>query len=365
MTCRNYAIITVTENGLLLAQKLYTAWQNRTEDNFNINIYVKKERYKIDGLNQDVKVTEFDKMKDLIEKIFYEYEALILFTSTGIAVRMIAPYIVHKAKDPAVIVLDEQAHFTISLLSGHLGGANALTKDIAVILNSQPVITTATDVNNITAPDVLATELKLVPYPLSHIKIINAALVQKKGVNYYIDKNWDKADYYSKRLNNLGIKVTKIAARSLNRSYTPCVFISPQRCSMTNILILSPRRLIIGLGCRRNVSVTLIDKAIKNAVKMADCSDLKISKVVSTVVKSNEAGLLNWAKDNKVRTQFFDNEVMNKTIDKYNIAESAFVKKQIGIGNVCEAAILSYNEKAKIILPKTKFEKVTVSLGWE
>lgn len=56
---------------------------------------------------------------------------------------------------------------------------------------------------------------------------------------------------------------------------------------------------------------------------------------------------------------------MQKMIEKYNLQKSAFVEKQIGIGNVCEAAILSYSEQAKIILPKTKFEKVTVSLAWE
>ena len=81
--------------------------------------------------------------------------------------------------------------------------------------------------------------------------------------------------------------------------------------------------------------------------------------------KKDEAGLIDWAKENKVRTHFFANEIMQKMIEKYNLQQSPFVQKQIGIGNVCEAAILSYNEKAKIILPKTKFEKVTVSLAWE
>ena len=50
----------------------------------------------------------------------------------GIVVRMIAPYIEHKSKDPAVVVMDEVGHHVISLLSGHLGGANEWTQSISL-----------------------------------------------------------------------------------------------------------------------------------------------------------------------------------------------------------------------------------------
>ena len=144
-----YALIAVTENGLNLAEKLQLELQD-------CDIYVKEGRQ-----NLSKNVILFAKMRDLIAEIFYKYQALIFFTSTGIAVRMIAPYIVHKSKDPAVIVVDEQANFAISLLSGHLGGANELTDKVAKILKAVPVITTATDVNKMIAPDVIARKLQL------------------------------------------------------------------------------------------------------------------------------------------------------------------------------------------------------------
>ena len=167
-----YAIITVTKNGADLACKL----QNTLK---TCDIYVKKDRYDISLAGH---IYEYDKMNEVIKNIFAEYEAIIFFTSTGIAVRMIAPFIVHKVKDPAVIVLDEKANFVISLLSGHLGGANELTLKIADILNAMPVITTATDTNKIIAPDVVARKYNLVPYPLEHIKVINSALIQQQKV---------------------------------------------------------------------------------------------------------------------------------------------------------------------------------------
>lgn len=348
-----YALIAVTENGAKLAEVLQRKLQN-------CDIYVKEGRH-----NLSCFLAEFNKMRDLVAKIFYQYDAIIFFSSTGIAVRMIAPFIVHKAKDPAIIVIDEQAHFVISLLSGHLGGANELTQRIADILKTVPVITTATDINNLIAPDVIARKLQLVPVPLSHIKIVNSALIAGRNIFYYVEENWQEADRYIKFLEQYNIKAKKITARKLNLSFTPCVFISPQRKVMTNVLTLSPRRLIVGIGCRKNVDKSLIEKAILQAKKMAKCEDLVIRKLVSTVVKKNEVGLLEWAKENKVQAYFFPNNIMQKMIAKYNLPKSEFVQRQIGIGNVCEAAILSYNERAKIILPKTKFEKVTVSLAWE
>lgn len=347
------ALIAVTENGAELARLL----QQNLPD---CDIYVKEGRHNLSCI-----VKEFIKMRDLIGKIFYQYEALIFFTSTGIAVRMVAPYIVHKAKDPAVVAVDEQAHFAVSILSGHLGGANELTREIAGILKAVPVITTATDVNNLIAPDVVARSLQLKAVPLSHIKIVNSSLVAGRNVPYYIEENWMQADEYREKLRRFNITAKKIKAGRLNLSFTPCVFISPQRRVMTNVLTLSPLRLIAGVGCRKNTDKSLIDKAVMQAKKMANCENLAVKNLVSTVVKENEAGLLAWAQEHGVQTHFFANDIMQKMIDKYNLQKSAFVEKQIGIGNVCEAAILSYNEQAKIILPKTKFEKVTVSLAWE
>jgi cobalamin biosynthesis protein CbiG len=75
------------------------------------------------------------------------YEGLIFIMATGIVVRMIAPLITDKYHDPAVVVVDDARRFSISLLSGHEGGANRLAWDVASALGSIPVITTATETN--------------------------------------------------------------------------------------------------------------------------------------------------------------------------------------------------------------------------
>lgn len=346
---KEYAFIAVTANGALLARRL--------QESFGGDVFVKDKYFSAGSLEHS-----FCRLSSLIKDIFYEYDALIFFSSTGIAVRMIAPYIVHKSKDPAVVVIDEQGMFAISLLSGHLGGANELTAQIASLLNAQPVITTATDRQGKIAPDVLARRLKLVPYPFERIKSINSALVEGHDIPYYVDVAWNDADSYVKALHELGFKASLSSPENLT---VPAVFLSPRRQLLKDVLVLSPRRLIAGIGCRRGVSKELISRAVQQAKQLAGCTQEKISIAVSTVVKSREQGLLDWAEECRAEIHFYENPVMQAAIDKFNLPISPFVQQQIGIGNVCEAAILAYNEKAHIILPKTKFEKVTVSLGWE
>lgn len=357
-----YAIIAVTHNGVKFAHRIQ---QELTH--VQIDIYAKKDRY---NKVQYPHVSEYTIMRDLVDNVFSQYDALIFFTSTGIAVRMIAPHIVHKVKDPAVVVLDEQANFAISLLSGHLGGGNELTEQIAGTLGAIPVITTATDVNNLLAPDIIARKLGLVPYPLEHIKTINAAMLHGDKIQYYIDASWRHADYYRLKLEQWGIKAQSIsmfqlAALMQSATILPSVFLSSARITVPNMLVLTPRQLIVGLGCRRGTSSAEINIAINQAVKQADCEHLQIANLVSTTVKADEIGILEWAKEQGVQTHFYDNAILEEKIAKFKLQESDFVKATLGIGNVCEASILAYNERAKIILPKTKFEKVTVSLAWE
>ena len=95
----------------------------------------------------------FSSMKDIIGDVFKTYDRVLCIMAVGIVVRMIAPYIVHKSEDPAIVVMDEAGHNVISLLSGHLGGANEWTSMIGLAVDAHPVITTATDVNGLPAPD--------------------------------------------------------------------------------------------------------------------------------------------------------------------------------------------------------------------
>ena len=100
---------------------------------------------------------------------------------------MIAGSLQSKLQDPAVLVLDEEARHVISLLSGHIGGANELTRELAASLGADPVITTATDVQKKLAVDVVAARLALRPCPKEQIKCFNRAVLEGEEIRYVID----------------------------------------------------------------------------------------------------------------------------------------------------------------------------------
>ncbi|WP_196598724.1 cobalt-precorrin 5A hydrolase [Pectinatus frisingensis] len=349
------AIITITPNGVSLAEKLAAAVDDA------ITIYGKKDR-----CPENTSTVIYEKMSLLVKHLFPYCDAIVFFCAIGIAVRMIAPYIVKKDKDPAIIVIDEQGHFAVSLLSGHLGGANELTKKFAGIINAVPVITTATDVNGLIAPDIIARQLGYSVKPVSKIKLFNTALLQGRPIYYYVDDSLPDASQCVDKLRDLSIdarSINKVTANIINK---PAIMITDTyEQTDAAILYFIKHRLIAGIGCRRGVSQKHIEQCLKKACAIINYSINDITLISSARIKANETGILQTAAKYTVPVKFWPNTVLQQTILDYKLSQSPFVKQQIGIGNVCEAAALAGSSCKKLVLTKTKFEKVTVALAWE
>lgn len=263
---------------------------------------------------------DFENLAVLVGEIFKTFDGLIFVCAAGIAVRMIAPHIVSKLSDPAVVVVDERGQNVISLLSGHVGRANELTLEIAKALEANPVITTATDVEGKFSVDAIASKLGLMPEPKEAIKAINAAIL--RGEEIFVTAG-------DVRLN------------------------------------LIPQNLIAGVGCRRGTSSLKIFEAIQRACAMIHQPIERVKLLASAQAKSDEPGLLALAEVMGIEVKFFAPEELQKKIDEYKLAESKFVTRMVGVGNVCEAAALCCAENARFALPKTAFKGVTVALLWE
>ncbi len=298
----------------------------------------------------------FSSLKTLIATIFSRYDAICFISSTGIALRTCAPYLVDKLHDPAILVCDENSNFVISLLSGHLGRANEITTVVAKHLQATPVITTATDGKNLFTPDRFAGKFHLQATPTKLLKKINSAINDNQNITYYIDEALPDAKYYHRRLP---------FARSWNRACSShlAVLVTEKTFLETNYLQLLPPRLSIGIGCRRNTSVLTIARAICRACRYIHVSPRAIVHLSSTVAKKNEPGLLQFANLAQIELNFFDNMALQKQIIRHKLQTSPFVEKTIGVGNVCEAAALCFG--TKLLLPKIKFQKVTVAIVWE
>lgn len=347
------AVIAVTAQGARLAQRI--------QENLACDIYVKAGRHSL------ANVQEYSSLASLVKQIFAKYDGLIFIMATGIVVRVIAPYIVHKEYDPAVVVLDERGKHVISLLSGHIGGANALAQSVAVQIDATPVITTATDVNDKIAVDMIAVTLGLMIEPFPQLKYINAEIVQGEIVLFFIDAAMRDANIYQEHLKAMDIEAELMNLPIGQALPHASVLITDQvqLKAMDRQVLLKPRKLSVGIGCRRGTSEAEIMQAITSACKMAGKSPQDIARIASTTLKQDEQGLLAAAKTFHVDAEFYKNNELQEMIEKYNLDRSRFVEEKIGVGNVCEAAAILASQSKKIILPKMKFNKVTVAIAWD
>lgn len=349
-----YAVFATTEKGAALAVKVREVLGVRTD------VYIHRGKSKIEG------ITEYDKLSTAVEEHFHNYDAMIFIMSTGIVVRTIAPYLISKLVDPAVVVMDENGEHVISLLSGHIGGANTLTRVLAQQLESDPVITTATDVNKLLSPDALAGELGMKVYPKENIKVLNSSLLEGKEILYCIDSEIPHKQIIKDKLSKKGIECWEANSKDMFKSNALRVIITDKELPVQEgVLYLIPRRLIAGLGCRRNTSYEMLYKALEMGCHAIGKEISDVDQLASTVVKSNETGLLNLAERTGIPIKFFGNEALQEKIDRYGLDISKFVKETIGVGNVAESSALCCVEDGQILLSRMKYGKATVALIWE
>ncbi len=317
------------------------------------------------GQERAYDVRTYERLAHKVKEAFSQYDALIFIMATGIVVRVIASSLKSKLEDPAVIVLDEEAQHIISLLSGHIGGANELTRELAASLGADPVITTATDVQKKLAVDVVAARLALYPVPKAQIKRFNSAVLADEPIYYLIDKKLTRANFYKKRLEDMGLTAAFTQEISSNGGRLTAFLTAKEGAAKENIIYLVPRALIAGIGCRRGTAAAEIRAALEAALTKIGRSLADVSLLASTKAKADEAGLLALAKELRREIRFYPHEKMQEIIERYGLTESSFVKKSIGIGNVAEAAALASVSAGRLALGKTRFEKVTVALVWQ
>ena len=267
------------------------------------------------------------------------YKAIIFISSTGIAVRSISPYIKSKDIDPAVIVIDCTGKFVISLLSGHLGGANELTLKLANIIDANPVITTASDNLGFTSPDMIAKENGLFIDNLKQCKAISALLVEGKNVGI-IDEEGKiscQAGYMKTSLNN--IKNLKGLIYITNKDDISNL-IDIGANEKTSELIISKlvrKNIIVGIGCRKNYnSKKMLNNTYEELKKLN--IDNRAVKTVSTIeVKKDEEAIIMLSKALNSELKIWRCDQVKIVAENY--LGSDFVEKTIGVRAVSEPCV--------------------------
>lgn len=290
------------------------------------------------------------KLSDVTEKAFKNSDKIIFISSTGIAVRAVSSFIMSKDKDPGVVVVDLSSKYAISLLSGHLGGGNELTHEVSRILECEPVITTATDTMNITAPDIIAKKHGLIIDDLRKAKHIAALLVDGREVGI-------KDEYGIVEIGKGYKKIDELEENSLWITHDKDC--NNNELNFSKVLKLIKNDIVLGIGCRRNTSYEKIRDFISETFKKYNYDLRAVNKIVSVDVKKDEEGIIKFAESLGCPFETFTREEIRQVEDKYD--KSEFVFKTLGVYCVCEPCVdLS---GAQVVISKIKHEGMTLAIG--
>lgn len=340
-----YAIVALTENGKKTA---LTLKDKLAEPNCAVYTTAKIADGKVIALQ--------GKTIEAIRQLFEQVDVLICIMATGIVVRSIAPAIVDKLADPAVVVMDECANNVISLLSGHMGGANQVVERIAHLMNANPVITTATDVQNVQALDMIAKSVngwrdELRPLLYS----FNLYLASKKTVYFYQEKQWID-DFRGLTV------IDDQQLEAIIQSQKPLIIVTTNNItsSYKDMAVIYPKPYILGVGARKNVDSHIFEQNFRLFCQQQLISEKEIAYIASIDLKKHEKAIVDLAERLDCPFVTFTKEQLATVDEKF--PQSEFVKKTVGVGNVAQSSA-DYASNGQVISERFAKDGCTYALA--
>ena len=299
----------------------------------------------------------FGSFSSLLTEAFEAKHPLICIMATGIVVRRLAPLLQGKDVDPAVVVVDEGGRFAISLLSGHLGGANKLAHTVGKLIGATPVITTATDVQGLPALDVLGPRLGLHLENLQAVKEVHMALLRSQKVILVDPENVLQEILSDNR------KLFELIPETLDSMQKPgpAVYVGNREYSWPEgWLRLRPKNLMVGVGCNKGTPAEEILELLDSTFKQYQLSLQSLHTLATIAAKKDEPGLKSVVERLGVNFTWYTKEELQQ-IQVPNPSEK--VERHMGVASVCEAAALKAARAKELLVPKQKTANVTLAIA--
>ncbi|MEK0350056.1 MAG: cobalamin biosynthesis protein [Nitrosopumilus sp.] len=333
------AVLAITKNGVSIGQNLKELFPD-----WSIFAPVK-----LSNKNSGI-IWYSEPTSEKIVELFKNNNALVCLFSLGAVIRLIAPHLKDKKTDPAVIVIDDKTNFVISVLSGHIGGANELTQEIAEKISALPVITTAADVNKTIAVDMIGREFNWKIDDDSTVTKISAHMVNEEPIGVFQEigkKNW-----YKVLPKNVSIYDN---LEDLKNSNSKAYLIISDKIIDKNLdkesVIYRPPSLVIGIGLHWDTPKETIREGIEHCLEKFKLSSKSIAKLVSIKKPQDVQGLIDIGKEMDVPVEYVNREDLSE-ISAPNPSET--VKAFEGTASVSEAAAIKISG-GELIVEKQKF----------
>ncbi|MBD5469967.1 MAG: cobalt-precorrin 5A hydrolase [Lachnospiraceae bacterium] len=332
------SIICFTQNGRQLATKIAKTLHEKTEE---IDVSVSElER-------QNMSVGEWAKAQ------MEAKNALLFIGACGIAVRAIAPHLMDKLHDSPVLVMDEKGIYVIPILSGHMGGANALARYLAEAIGATPVITTATDLNNKFAVDLFAKRNHLFIVNKEGIAKVSAKALAGEVILFSIEQERFAKESHVPS----GIQIVPYPP-----THPVDVVVTSEERTFDAALLLKPKEYAIGMGCRKGKNASDIEQFILRKLDALQIASTQIFALSSISQKKKEPGILEWCQKRNIPFLTYTAETLQDVAGSFHT--SSFVKDTVGVDNVCErAAIKACGNGGRLIAAKDAENGITIAIA--
>lgn len=335
------SILAITKNGIKIGlglKKLSSSWKIYAPSKFSEN------EPEIEWYSEPT--------SNKIEELFKTSDALVCIFSLGAVIRLVSPHMKDKKTDPAVLVIDDQAKFVISVLSGHIGGANQLTEEIAGKLGATPVITTAADVNKTIPVDLVGKEFGWVIEDDSNVTKISAFMVNEDEVGIFQDagnKNW-----WNKKLPINVIIYSSIDEIKKSQAKGFLIMTDKEISDkeiLKNSVVYRPPTLVVGVGLHGDTTKETMREGLNQCLEKYKLSAKSVAKLVSIKKEQDVQGLIDLGNEMNVPVEYFEKEELAQ-IEIPN--PSDMVQAFEGTPSVSEAAAIK-SSGGQLVVEKQKF----------
>jgi cobalt-precorrin 5A hydrolase len=307
--------------------------------------------------NNEAGEQSFNRLGVCLGQNFNRFKGHVIFAAAGIVVRAIAPHIKHKAQDPAVVVADHKGHNVISLLSGHLGGANQLTRVVANLIGGNPVITTATDLDQLPSMEMLATHLGMGVENLGALAGVSSSILDGHPVGVWDPGNWllPELDMWNERFVRLG------ELPEPGRDRRPVIWVGWKRLDPPKSwLVIRPPCLVAGMGCRKGTELKELEELLRRVLKENDLFQPCLKALATIEAKREEPGLVQLTQRFNLEYIVFENSAPKK-VEVPNPSNK--VQQLMGVESVCEATALMASQGGELVVEKTKSTNATCAVA--
>ncbi len=367
------AIIALTKNGAKMARSLALALAEG--ENLAPSLLLER-RFYLEGET----ATPFDlPVSPVVQQAFQEFSGLVIFLSAGACVRLLAPVLSDKHRDPAVVCVDDTAKFCVSLLSGHVGGGDRLAQTVASYLGATPVITSASHSYGTLAVDLLGREFgwRIQASPES-ITRASAAVVNQRPVGICQEAGetawWDGEEPLPDNVTVFST-IEKLADSGCEASLVitdrilPVDWMPPG----THGVVYRPKTLVAGMGCRKGVPVQELESLLYETFEENSLSLDSLGCIATAELKRGEEGLVQLAERRDVTLEHYTADQLNSLYEERGQDTSAIMAQSptpskkahelVGVWGVAEPAAMLASGRGRLLVARKKTDRATIAVA--